>query len=415
MACYAPFYQDITGRIASENASTGKPTVIVEAGVRHGCSARIFLEALKDCDTWDLFLIDPEPKEEALVLTANPHVKLMAAKAESVASGFADGSVDLLHIDADINGDHDYHLALLILTAFWRKLKPRGEVIFHDCTPRFPGIVRLVKELEDSGQWDVSYGKPDPASPISAPAHTKRRFLTKGVSDITVVIPVIQDKFLGSLLKDIHLNTVKPSEIIVIDNGNGVCEKTCLGFSQALPIRYLKRETNIGVNASWNLGIEESRTELVSVLNDDLVLPGNFFSLVQETFDTVSNAGMVIPSTIGPPVKGVGVLQWTVGTPHDLVNHDDAPEVSPYTVREGWAFTVKKSFVEPIPSTMFTFCGDDWLFHQVRKKGYWTLKITNNHVFHYVGISLNHAQRQVLNLPTVDEDRKAWNAVSQRS
>jgi glycosyltransferase involved in cell wall biosynthesis len=208
-----------------------------------------------------------------------------------------------------------------------------------------------------------------------------------------VVVPVIKKTFLGSLLKNIRANTVQPKEVLIIDNGNGVAEEICCSFDD-LPIRYLKQDKNIGVNASWNLGLKESKTELISILNDDLTIPECFFSLLQDTFKSFPLAGFVVPYAVPHPTKAI--------------SHKSVPSVALLPRREGWAFTVRKSLLGPIPSSMFTFFGDDWFFHQVASKRYWALKIMNSYIYHHVGISGNLKERKDLGLPEIDHDRKAW-------
>lgn len=394
MAPYAQFYQRAVGRIAEANA--GKQTTIVEAGVRYGCSARIIREALLPYDNWNLTLIDPNPTPEALeVPAADDRVEFIRAKAEQCAGSFEDGSVDLFHIDVDFDGTHPYELSFDVLLAFWNKLKPNGEVIIHDATDRFPGIVRLVNELKSTG-WEAEHCSPEPQCPIAAPAWM-RRIPRETRPQLTAIIPVIKDKFLGPLLENIRANHEKPFEIIVIDNGNGIAKKTCKKFSD-LPIKYLKQKTNLGVNGSWNLGIEQAKTELVSVLNDDIIIPPQFFETIVDTFQTYPNTGIVVPQTISDQRRVVEIFRPAT--------------VQSFTQREGWAFTIRKDVTEPIPVSLHTFYGDDFLINLVRDKGLWSLKVTNLPIYHYVGISQNLDERKRLKLPTLDQDRAAWEALT---
>jgi hypothetical protein len=179
MAPYDTFYQSITREIVDDNMDNGKSTLIVEAGTRSGCSARIFLSVLDDpqigCDDWTLFLLDPTLLPEAVELTQADHrVKLQAKTAQDASIQFDDRSIDILHIDADIDGTHPYELAQDILLSYWFKLKPNAAVILHDCTDQFPGIVRLVGELETSG-WDIERCPPERKCLVSAPALATRK------------------------------------------------------------------------------------------------------------------------------------------------------------------------------------------------------------------------------------------------
>lgn len=172
MAPYAKFYQEHVKRIAARN--NGSPTRIVEAGVRFGCSARIIREALlESAKDWNLTLIDPVLTREASGVARDKRVKFLQRKAEDAASLFQNDSIDLLHVDVDYDGTHPYELSANVVAAFSDKLKPSGEIILHDCSDHFPGIVQLVNEMKEAG-WQATYCKPAKECPIAAPVHLKR-------------------------------------------------------------------------------------------------------------------------------------------------------------------------------------------------------------------------------------------------
>lgn len=406
MSCYSDFYQNITRSRIERNRATSQHTLIVEAGVRYGCSARIFLDVLAKFEDWRLHLIDPRPQKQALDLAAGEYRNRLSfhqQRAEAVASQFDDGSIDILHIDVDCDGTHPYELTLQVVLAYWHKLKPDAQIIFHDATRAFPGVLRVVNELTRDNQWTVRYATPHSDCPISAPACVTRipaicRVDTSSPSTISVVVPVINERFLGSLLGDIRKNTMRPDEILVIDNGAGVAKPICDQFTD-LPIRYLPQTQNLGVNASWNLGLSLARNELVSILNDDLILNDKFFEMILQTFQSFPNAGLVVPQTIMNPRH-----VHPAGT-------NERPIVAMLPQREGWAFTTRKSLAEPIPESLFTFCGDDWLFKTVVSKGYWPLKIINNRIFHHIGISQNLEERARLHLPAFADERATWQRI----
>ena len=178
MAPYDKFYKDITRKVIDKNIENKRPTIIVEAGTRTGVSARIFLTVLDDPEIayndWKLVLIDPIVSKEAAELPiADTRVTLRLKFAQECVPEFEDKSIDILHIDADFDATHPYELAHDIFLSYQSKLRPNATVIFHDCTPRFPGIVRLVKELENAG-WETTYCTPEQECPISAPAACQR-------------------------------------------------------------------------------------------------------------------------------------------------------------------------------------------------------------------------------------------------
>lgn len=412
MGGYAPFYQGVLHKILERNEVAEKKTVVVEAGVRYGVSARIFMSELREWENWELHLCDPVPQEQATLLEGlDQRVKFHKTFAEGVAKILPDESVDLLHIDADYDGTHPYELSFGILFAYWKKLKPEGELLIHDCTDQFPGIMRLANELKASG-WDSVHCEPDNACPIAAPVHLKRIPQEAQKPQITMVVPVVSDRWLVPLLKNIQTMTLKPKQILVIDNA-GVAEGIG-GKFRRLPVKRLPQDSNIGVNASWNLGLSEAKCELVAICNDDIVLPKNFFKAVQRAFMDYPQAGFVIPTTIGPMLRSGGRPPWKVGKPGDIKDCQVESNVVSVPQRQGgWCMTVRKSAVsKPIPSELHTFCGDDFLFRQIVRQGYWALKMTDVPIYHHVGVSQDLQMREDLKLPlTYKQEREAWERI----
>ena len=79
---------------------------------------------------------------------------------------------------------------------------------------------------------------------------------------ITLIVPVynqlaITDKFFYYVSK----NIVLPEKIILIDDNSTENIKSLVKKYNKLPIEYVKHESNMGVNFSWNEGIKLSKTK----------------------------------------------------------------------------------------------------------------------------------------------------------
>ena len=406
MACYADFYKGVVQDVLM--ARNGDDVQIVDVGVRYGCSSRIFRDAIGDRANVKLALIDSVVTTEAYQLTRDKRVTFLKQKGEFAGHYFEDESIDILHLDVDSDGTHPYELSFDSLLAFWQKLKPDARVIIHDATDHFPGVQRLVKELVESG-WVGKRCEPRPECPIAAPVVLQKKETTMSFSPITAVIPVIQEKWLGPLLASIAKMKTQPEEIIVIDNANGAVSLIVERYQKKLNIKYLPQKENIGVNASWNLGLAEAKADWVTFLNDDIVLPSRFFSALQYAILSYQRAGYIIPSTFVPQTVGKRFSTWSVGLPSDAQSSKDMPSVVRVPIRDGgWAMTVKKDLGEPIPKELFTFAGDDFWFQEITTKGYWALRLLNTSVFHHVGISLDKPMREKLKLPPLEQDLGKW-------
>ena len=90
----------------------------------------------------------------------------------------------------------------------------------------------------------------------------------KNINDISVIIPTLNRcEFLKRALHSVLKQTLKPREIIVVDNGS--TDKTFEMISSSFPnVKYLK-QTKKGVSASRNKGILNSKSNWLAFLDSD--------------------------------------------------------------------------------------------------------------------------------------------------
>jgi GT2 family glycosyltransferase len=193
--------------------------------------------------------------------------------------------------------------------------------------------------------------------------------------NITVVIPVIdQKKMTGELCTQMLSNTVLPTEVIIIDNGSRNDDyRIFTSKFQKLNLRIIRFEENIGVNAAWNLGITESKTELISVLNNDIVISRFFFQKILETFED-PKTGIAIPVAV-KDIENV----------HECT--EERSKLQEFKSNEaGFAWTIRASVarrIKPIPSKLFLYGGDNYMFLCNSALGFRNFKMMNNFIYHY--------------------------------
>ena len=99
--------------------------------------------------------------------------------------------------------------------------------------------------------------------------------INKGNMKVSVIIPVHQAnlKYFEETVKSVINQTIKPQEIIIIDDGSDPPLEFALPDGGDM-IRVIKNKKNMGVSYSWNRGIKETKGDVICLLgSDDLWMP----------------------------------------------------------------------------------------------------------------------------------------------
>ncbi|MBD3361201.1 glycosyltransferase [Candidatus Woesearchaeota archaeon] len=84
-------------------------------------------------------------------------------------------------------------------------------------------------------------------------------------------------------------------ELVLIDNGSK--NKKAIQYFKKSADKYFRFPKITDLAKAWNKGIELSKGKYVAVVNNDTVVPPNWFKLLKETLDKNKKAGMVSPIT----------------------------------------------------------------------------------------------------------------------
>ena len=191
---------------------------------------------------------------------------------------------------------------------------------------------------------------------------------------IGVVIPIVNDVFINQLLDCIAHNTVIPDSIIIVNNS----KNDAILMETHLPI-YRTSQNPMSVNASWTYGIKEllDNVDLISILNDDLLIEKWFFEKLIRVASKCKNAAVICPET-------------TKHSNNAFLNN--SVHYYEMSKREGWAWTIRSDvarIIPFIPNSLKTFCGDDWYWHHCRKLGRPWIKMVGCLCYHYIGQSVS--------------------------
>lgn len=209
---------------------------------------------------------------------------------------------------------------------------------------------------------------------------------------ISTILPVLDEyKLTNDLLECISKNEYKPAEIILIDNGSIEPIFELVKIYSNLNIQYVRLDENIGVNPAWNVGIEKAKYDVISILNNDIIIGKYFFRSIKDTMFNRKNQniGICVPNTI----KEIDMV--IRDTPYEK------PILQEIDNREGWAFTIRRKIIELggyIPTELKIFSGDTFFFDTSKKLGFKNYKIMNCYAFHYKSVTVRKYQFKVSHL-----------------
>jgi len=189
-------------------------------------------------------------------------------------------------------------------------------------------------------------------------------------------------RHISDCLKSIQKSTYLNYEIIVVDNGSkdGTPELISKEFSQ---VKLIREKKNLGFTGGNNIGIKQSRGEIIFLLNDDTKIHPRLIETLVRELESSSKIGIVGPKIyfMGEPDKiwfAGGKINWARGESSHLgrnltdkeLNNDSKKEVDFIT---GCALMIKKEVIDKIgllDNKFFAFYEDaDWC-QKAKKAGY---------------------------------------------
>ena len=85
-------------------------------------------------------------------------------------------------------------------------------------------------------------------------------------------------------------------ELILIDNGS--TDNASVKFFEDNADKYYRFDKIVSLSKAWNKGIELSKGQYIAVVNNDVVVPPNWFEPLKQTLDKNKTAGLVAPITL---------------------------------------------------------------------------------------------------------------------
>ena len=191
-----------------------------------------------------------------------------------------------------------------------------------------------------------------------------------------IILPVYDEFVLTSqMLECVRNSSVQPSNIFLWDNASSDQTPTLVDMFSDLPIRYHRSDKNIGVNPVWNYYLPIVESDVVAILNNDILFADYTIELVLRVLQEHSEVGICFP--------------------HEIYNKNelsnDKPE-SPVIKKiiddfvPGFHYFIKRDTwlkIGPIASNMLLWYGDNHIWKGSIDLGKINAECLNAPIFHY--------------------------------
>ena len=200
------------------------------------------------------------------------------------------------------------------------------------------------------------------------------------MNQISIIIPTLwkAPEKLCQMIKQ-YSNSPFVEEIILIDNA-GEGRYASLPFDHLYPkLQELVCDENIFVNPAWNLGVEKSKSDIIALVNDDLLIDSLTLSVIlQKAINTLTSTDIQLigmaESNFSPTEKS-GLLPTIKNITHKCYGF-------------GTFMLMKKENYVPIPSDLKIWRGDHIL-------------LTHNHTAELGGVFIDTEMSE-----TIKTDKK---------
>ncbi len=137
-------------------------------------------------------------------------------------------------------------------------------------------------------------------------------------------------------------------------------------------------EENLFVNPSWNLGVAKAKTEIVALLNDDIILPENYCGDVASSMS--SEMGIV-------GVNGMGIEPLPETFCHPQKENIYLEPTNFMDDYYGIAMFFFKEAYNRIPDEIKIVYGDSWIFTHCQRMKRQNYRICGCTIYHYGSLS----------------------------
>jgi GT2 family glycosyltransferase len=190
-----------------------------------------------------------------------------------------------------------------------------------------------------------------------------------------LVVNLNNKEYTKNCINNLLSQTYENFKLTIVDQNSS--EEGTQEFLETLTdsrIEIVRNKENRPLNHVWNWFYQTYTDEILCFLNNDVIITDNFISDTIEVFLKEPNVGIVVHST-----NHESYTVKKTSTEYTIVERG--------RYLQGWDYSIRRNLFTTIPEQLKTYCGDDFIFHNLYKQGYDVAYITSSPMIHFEGQS----------------------------
>jgi GT2 family glycosyltransferase len=190
-----------------------------------------------------------------------------------------------------------------------------------------------------------------------------------------LVVNLNNKEYTKNCINNLLSQTYENFKLTIVDQNSS--EEGTQEFLETLTdsrIEIVRNKENRPLNHVWNWFHQTYTDEILCFLNNDVIITDNFISDTIEVFLKELNVGIVVHST-----NHESYTVKKTSTEYTIVERG--------RYMQGWDYSIRRNLFTTIPEQLKTYCGDDFIFHNLYKQGYDVAYVTSSPMIHFEGQS----------------------------
>jgi len=190
-----------------------------------------------------------------------------------------------------------------------------------------------------------------------------------------------------------NLSEISKFKTIIIDNSKS--DEIRLLVEGIKNIKYIKTKKNLGYGKGNNLGVSESKTPFILILNPDILVQSESIEILYKTYFNYENIGILAPALYDNSNNrrsngSFSYINKEKISKKNILNNQKAEGNTCYQYAVGCAFLIKKDFFDEIggfDKDLFMYFEDNDLCDKTIEKKRSIIEIPDSKMIHLQGLS----------------------------